>query len=86
LFAEGRFGAAANEAKAVLGREPGNTAARQLLEDAEVEVVVEKRLKEARQFLEVGDREGALDKVKLGLAAKKTDARLMALWRELTRE
>jgi hypothetical protein len=51
-----------------------------------VEVVVEKRLKEARQFLEVGDRAEALERVKLGLAAKKTDARLMALWRELTEQ
>jgi predicted Ser/Thr protein kinase len=86
LFADGRFGAAAAEARAILEREPGNTAARQLLEDAEVEVVVEKRLKEARQFLEVGDRAEALERVKLGLAAKKTDARLMALWRELTEQ
>jgi hypothetical protein len=33
-----------------------------------------------------GDRDLALEKLKLGLAAKPTDSRLLALWREVTRD
>jgi predicted Ser/Thr protein kinase len=86
LFAQGRFGSALAEAKAVLQREPGNAQAQQLAEDAEVELMVDKRLKEAREAMQGGDRELAIEKLKLGLAAKPTDARLLALWRELTRD
>jgi serine/threonine-protein kinase len=86
LFAQGRFASALAEAKAVLLREPGNAQARQLAEDAEVELVVDRRLKEARELRDAGDRDRALETLKLGLAAKPTDARLMALWRELTRD
>jgi hypothetical protein len=32
-----------------------------------------------------GDRDAALEQVKAGLAVKSTDARLMSLFRELTR-
>jgi eukaryotic-like serine/threonine-protein kinase len=84
LFAQGRFASALAEAKAVLQREPGNTQAQQLAEDAEVELMVEKRLKEARDAMQAGDRDLAIEKLKLGLAAKPTDARLLALWREIT--
>jgi tetratricopeptide (TPR) repeat protein len=84
LFAQGRFASALAEAKAVLEREPGNTQAQQLAEDAEVELMVEKRLKEAREAAAAGDRDLAIERLKLGLAAKPTDSRLLALWRELT--
>jgi hypothetical protein len=86
LFGQGRFGSALAEAKAVLQREPGNRQAQQLAEDAEVELMVEKRLKEARDAMAAGDRDLALEKLKLGLAAKPTDSRLLALWREVTRD
>jgi len=85
LLAEGHFGAALAEARAVLRREPGNAEARELAEDAEVEIVVERRLREARAALERGDTEAALEAAKAGLAVKPTDARLLAVWREATR-
>jgi len=84
LFERGRFAAALAEARAVLKREPGNTEAKELMEDAEVELVVETRLKEARAALQKGDKESALTAAKAGLSVKPTDARLLALWREAT--
>ena len=84
LFEKGRYQAALNEARAVLAREPGNSEARALLEDAEVAIVVETRLKAAQAALKRGDREGALAEVRSGLAANPSDARLTALFRELT--
>jgi hypothetical protein len=84
LFASGRFGSALAEARAVLAREPENPEARQLVDDAELELLVERTLKEARAALAAGDRDRALQSVERGLAAKPTDARLVALRRELT--
>jgi serine/threonine-protein kinase len=86
LFDKGRFGSALAEAKAVLAREPNNTRAKELIEDAEVELVVESRLKEARAAIERGDSDAALESVRAGLAAKSTDSRLIALWKQLTKE
>jgi predicted Ser/Thr protein kinase len=83
LFASGRFAAAMAEARAVLAREPENQEARQLVEDVEVELLVERKLKEARDALASGNRELALQCVQAGLAAKPTDSRLTALRREL---
>jgi hypothetical protein len=86
LFDKGRFGSALAEAKAVVAREPNNTRAKELIEDAEVELVVESRLKEARAAMERGDGDAALESVRAGLAAKSTDSRLLALWKQLTKE
>jgi hypothetical protein len=86
LFDKGRFGSALAEARAVLARDPRNTRAKELSEDAEVELVVESRLKAARSAIERGDNEAALELVRSGLAAKPTDGRLMALWKQLTKE
>jgi hypothetical protein len=85
LFARGRYGAALAEARAVLRREPGNAEARELAEDAEVEIVVERRLREAQEALGRGDVDAAREAAKAGLAVKPTDARLLAVWREATR-
>ncbi len=84
LFEKGRYQAALNEARAVLAREPGNAEAKALLEDAEVAIVVETRLKSAQAALRRGDRDGAMVEVRAGLAANPSDARLLALFRELT--
>lgn len=86
LFDKGRFSSALAEARAVLAREPRNTRAKELMEDAEVELVVDSRLKAARAAIERGDNEAALELVRSGLAAKPTDSRLMALWKQLTKE
>jgi hypothetical protein len=85
LYESGHYAAALAEAKAVLRREPGNAQAKALVEDIEVDMVVEQRLKQAREALRRGDREAALAQVRAGLAVKSTDARLMSLFRELTR-
>jgi hypothetical protein len=85
LFARGHFAGALAEARRVLEREPGNREAAELAQDAEVELVVDRRLQEARDALAAGDADAALEAVKLGLAAKPTDARLVAFFQELTR-
>jgi serine/threonine-protein kinase len=85
LYESGHYAAALAEARAVLRREPGNAQAKALVEDIEVDMVVEQRLKQAREALRRGDREAALAQVRAGLAVKSTDARLMSLFRELTR-
>jgi type II secretory pathway component HofQ len=85
LYERGHYAAALAEAKAVLKREPGNAQAKSLVEDIEVDMVVEQRLKQAREAMRRGDREAALEQVRAGLAVKSTDARLMSLFRELTR-
>jgi hypothetical protein len=85
LYESGHYGAALAEARSVLRREPGNAQAKALVEDIEIDMVVEQRLKQAREALRRGDRETALAQVRAGLAVKSTDARLMSLFRELTR-
>src|SRR5262249_40651162 len=77
LFDHGRYGPALQEAKAVLRREPRNVKARELVEDAEVELVAEECLKNARDDMKKGERDDALAEVKRGLAAKPADGRLL---------
>jgi len=85
LYEQGRYNAALAEARAVLRQWPGNAEARALVDDIEVDVAVETSLKKAREALKRGDREAALEQVRTGLAVRSTDARLIALFRELTR-
>ena len=68
----------------MLRREPDNREARSLAEDIEADMVVEARLKQAREAMRRGDREAALAQVRAGLAVKSTDARLLGLFKELT--
>jgi hypothetical protein len=84
LLEQGRYASALQEARAVLDREPGNAQARTVAEDAEAALMVETRLKNARDALRRNDREGALAEVRAGLAVNGSDARLLALFRELT--
>jgi tetratricopeptide (TPR) repeat protein len=84
LLEAGRFAAALAEAHAILKREPGNSDAQQLAEEAEASLLIETSLKKARQALSRGDKEAALEELKKGLAANSNDARLLALWREAT--
>jgi hypothetical protein len=85
LYERGRYAAALAEARMVLRRNPGNAEARTLVEDAEAAVVVEERIKKAREALRQGDREKALQEAKAGLAVAPSDARLLALFKEATR-
>ncbi|HET8647012.1 MAG TPA: hypothetical protein VFO85_16065, partial [Vicinamibacteria bacterium] len=86
LFADGRFASALAEARAVLEAEPGNSEARQLAEDAQVELVVDQRLKEARSALAAGDRDRARAALQRGLDVKPTDSRLVALRKQIAGE
>jgi serine/threonine-protein kinase len=83
LFERGQYASAASEARAVLARDPAHPRAREILEDAEVELAVLDALRGARAALARGDRAGALAEVQRGLERKPTDGRLTALRREL---
>jgi serine/threonine-protein kinase len=85
LFDRGRYAAALAEARAVLRRNPGNAEARSLVEDAEVAIVVEDRIKKARDALRKGDQDRALQEIRAGLAVAPSDARLLTLFKEATR-
>jgi len=84
LYERGRYAAALAEAKAVLGREPGNREAKSLVEDIEADMAVAARLKQAQEAMRRGDREEALAQVRAGLAVKNNDGRLLSLFKELT--
>ena len=86
LFAQGRYAQAMAEAKAVLARDPGNARAKGLVEDAEVEMLVLNRIREAQAALKRGDKEAALETLRPALAAKPSDSRLLGLWKEATKE
>ncbi len=86
LFDRGRYAEAMAEAKAVQKRAPDDPRARALVENAEVEVVVDTKVREARAALKRGDKDGALEIVKAGLVVKPSDGRLLDLWKEATRE
>jgi len=84
FFAKGNYAAAMAEAKAALRRDPSNAEARTLVEDAEAALVVESRLKSAREALRRGDKEAALEAIRAGLAVAPNDSRLIALFKEAT--
>jgi tetratricopeptide (TPR) repeat protein len=84
LLQKGRYAAALAEAKAVLRRDPRNPEAKTIAEEAEAALVVEERIKKARDAIRRGDKDEALEQVKAGLAVNASDGRLMALFRELT--
>jgi serine/threonine-protein kinase len=85
LLEQGRFAAALAEARSVLRRDPGNAEAKMIAAEAEAATVVETRVRNAREALKRGDRDAALAEVRAGLAVSSNDARLLALFRELTR-
>jgi eukaryotic-like serine/threonine-protein kinase len=80
----GRYAQALAEAKAVLQREPGNQAAKELAQDAEASILVEEAIKRARAALKAGDRDGALAEIRRGLAVSPSEGRLLALFKEAT--
>ena len=85
LLEQGRFAAALAEARSVLRRDPGHAEAKMIAAEAEAATVVETRIRNAREALKRGDRDAALTEVRAGLAVSANDARLLALFRELTR-
>ena len=84
LLQQGRYAAALAEARAILRRDPASAEAKTIAEEAEAALVVEDRIKKAREAIRRGDRDAALEHVKAGLFINANDKRLMDLWRELT--
>jgi serine/threonine-protein kinase len=84
LLEQGRFAAALAEARAVLRRDADNAEAKMIAAEAEAATVVETRIRNAREALKRGNRDAALAEVRAGLAVSSNDARLLALFRELT--
>jgi serine/threonine-protein kinase len=84
LLEQGRYAAALGEARAVLQRDPGNSEARTVAEEAEAALVVEGALRKAREALQKGDKEAAIEQLKVGLAVNSNERRLLELWRQAT--
>jgi Protein kinase domain len=82
---EGRhYPQALAEARAVLRRDPGNSEAQTIAEEAEAALTIEDCLAKARKALQDGDKTTAQEILRRGLAINSNEARLMALWREAT--
>jgi eukaryotic-like serine/threonine-protein kinase len=84
LLEEGRYGAALAEARAVLQRDPGDEEAKTVAEEAEAALVIEAALGKARAALREGDKDGAIEHLKIGLAVNSNERRLLELWRQAT--
>jgi hypothetical protein len=84
LLEQGRYAAALGEARAVLQRDPGNSEARTVAEEAEAALVIEGALRKAREALKRGDKEAAIEQLKVGLAVNSNERRLLELWRQAT--
>jgi hypothetical protein len=85
-MAQGHFSLALAEARAVLHESPTHPEATAIAQDAEAAIVVEQCIDNAKAALEAGDRERALAEVRRGLVIYPNDARLIALFKEATRE
>jgi hypothetical protein len=81
---KGRYAQALAEARAVLQREPGNAAAKELAQDAEASILIEEAIRKARAALKSGDRDLALVEIRRGLAVNPSEGRLLALFKEAT--
>jgi hypothetical protein len=79
-----KYAPALAEARAVLKRDPRNAEAQTIAEEAEAALIVEDALKKAKEALKKGDKDGAVEELKKGLAVNGSDGRLLALWREAT--
>jgi tetratricopeptide (TPR) repeat protein len=84
LLEEGRYSAALAEARAVLQRDPADEEAKTVAEEAEAALVIESALAKARAALREGDKDAAIDHLKIGLAVNSNERRLLELWREAT--
>jgi serine/threonine protein kinase len=86
LVARGRWAEALAEARAVLASDPRNARATALAQRAEEEQVVDECLGNARAALREGDRERAEKEVRRGFVIRKSDPRLLALFREVMQQ
>lgn len=84
LLEDGRFQAALAEAKAILARDPKNTTAREIAQEAEASLLVEQVLRRAKDALARGEKDDAIEELKKGLSIRPNDSRLLDLWRQAT--
>jgi uncharacterized protein HemY len=70
----------------VLAGAPRNAHATALAQRAEEEQVIEECLQNARSALREGDRDRAEKEVRRGFVIRKSDPRLVALFREVMRQ
>jgi serine/threonine protein kinase len=82
----GRWAEALAEARVVLAGAPRNAHATALAQRAEEEQVIEECLQNARSALREGDRDRAEKEVRRGFVIRKSDPRLVALFREVMRQ
>ncbi len=86
FVAHARWAEALAEARAVLASAPRDARAAALAQRAEEEQVVEECLGNARTALQEGDRERAEKEVRRGFLIRKSDPRLLALFREVMQQ
>ncbi len=86
FVARGRWAEALAEARAVLASAPRNARATALAQRAEEEQVIEACLQNARAALKEGDRERAEQEVRRGFVIRKSDPRLLALFKEVMQQ
>jgi serine/threonine-protein kinase len=84
LFERHELQGALLEARAVLAQHPGDATAKALAQKVEAALVVEQRIRNAREALRKGDKDTALAEIKLGFAVDPKDPRLIDLFREAT--
>ncbi|HYN05303.1 MAG TPA: protein kinase [Vicinamibacteria bacterium] len=86
FFQRGRWAEALVEARALLASDPRNARATVLAQRAEEEQVIEGCLQNARAALKQGDRERAEQEVRRGFVIRKSDPRLLAMFREVMQQ
>jgi len=84
LLGQGQYRRALDEARAVLRARPRHALAQEVAQEAEASIVVEECLARAARALDAGDVDEAIAQLRIGLAARPNDARLMKLWRQAT--
>jgi Tfp pilus assembly protein PilF len=86
FFQRGRWAEALVEARALLASDPRNARAAALAQRAEEEQVIEGCVQNARAALKQGDRERAEQEVRRGFVIRKSDPRLLAMFREVMQQ
>jgi len=66
--------------------DPGNEQAKVIAQDAELAMVVEEHIKSAREALDAGDRDRALQEIRKGGELAPNDRRLRELFEEAMRQ
>lgn len=82
----GRYRRALEEARAVQSEDPLNEQAKIIAEEAELQILIEECIKNAREALDAGDRETALTEIRKGGDLAPNDRRLRELFKEAMKQ